>query len=272
MLERYALTITKITLQHQRRPGDYRMTHRASMVEDRQFSRGLPTAPSSANLGTRGAEIHGNPSVDLRVVVFTVVDGGLRVALVDADDTPKLPGGPPAPGAGLDAEARRIALLTMGLREQYLEQLYTFSQSRPPGWTLTIAYLALLSPVGQPRVPEGGRWYDLTEVGAASVFDRQVIDYAVLRLRAKISYTTVAFHLMPVTFTLGDLQATYEAVLGHPLDKRNFRRRILAAGFLDPTGTKRREGSHRPALLYRFRSTHDREAYLTPTGVDGHSC
>ena len=245
------------------------MPHPPSVISDRKAPADVPVGSSHGSRRTVGTGFTGNPEVDLRVVLFTVVDGQLRIALSEALGAPGLPGGSPDPGAGLDAEARRIALMTMGLREQYLEQLYTFSHVRPPGWTLTIAYLALLGSTSQPRVPDGGRWYHLTEVEATPAFDRQVIEYAVLRLRAKISYTDVAFHLMPATFTLRDLQTTYEAVLGHPLDKRNFRRRIIAAGFLDPTGKKRRDGSHRPALLYRFRSSDDREAYLTPTWVEG---
>lgn len=261
--------LTPDTRQVVRLPGQCRMANSPVSSADHQLSSDAAKAESRTRLGSLVSEISGNPTVDLRVVLFTVADGQLQIALLDAADGPELPGGSPDPGEGLDAEARRIALMTMGLRGQYLEQLYTYSQSRPPGWTLTVAYLALLSSTNQPHLPEGGGWYDLTEVDATTEFDRQVIEYAVLRLRAKISYTTVAFHLMPARFTLGDLQSTYEAVLGHTLDKRNFRRRILAAGFLDPTGAKRREGSHRPALLYRFRPTDDRGGYLTPTWVDG---
>ena len=94
--------------------------------------------------------------------------------------------------------------------------------------------------------------------------DRMVIDYALVRLRAKLGYTTVAFHLLPPTFTLTELQGAYETILGHPLDKRNFRRRVIAAGILARTDAQRRMGSHRPAALYRFQSLDDRETYLTP--------
>jgi len=60
------------------------------------------------------------------------------------------------------------------------------------------------------------------------------------------------------------LQNVYEAVLDREVDKRNFRRMIHTAGVLEGTGETRREGSHRPARLYRFRATHDAETYLTP--------
>ncbi|MER3486816.1 MAG: NUDIX hydrolase, partial [Chloroflexota bacterium] len=87
--------------------------------------------------------------------------------------------------------------------------------------------------------------------------DRKVIDYALMRLRAKIGYTNIAFHLLKDTFTLTELQKAYETILGRRLDKRNFRRRVIASGILEATPNKRRDGSHRPAALYRFRAEHD---------------
>jgi 8-oxo-dGTP diphosphatase len=94
--------------------------------------------------------------------------------------------------------------------------------------------------------------------------DQMIIDYALFRLRAKLGYTTIAFHLLSPSFSLSELQTVYEAVLDRRVDKRNFRRRIHAAGVLEATGETRREGSHRPARLYRFRAVHDAESYLTP--------
>jgi 8-oxo-dGTP diphosphatase len=102
--------------------------------------------------------------------------------------------------------------------------------------------------------------------------DARIVDYALVRLRAKLGYTTIAFHLLPESFSLSELQQVYEIVLGRELDKRNFRRRIQSAEILDATRETRREGSHRPARLYRFRAAHDADTYLTPvwaTAPDG---
>ena len=108
------------------------------------------------------------------------------------------------------------------------------------------------------------RGADVGNLPEMNPVDRKIVDYALLRLRAKLGYTTIAFHLLPPSFSLSDLQIVYEAVLDHEVDKRNFRRRIHAAGVLEGTGVTRREGSHRPARLYRFRAGHDAETYLTP--------
>ena len=73
------------------------------------------------------------------------------------------------------------------------------------------------------------------------------------RLRAKLQYTNLAYGLLRRGFTLGELQHVYEVILGRPLDRRNFRKRILDSGLLRPLSQMRR-GAHRPAALYSFRT------------------
>ncbi|MCS7060055.1 MAG: hypothetical protein NZM14_02725 [Thermoflexales bacterium] len=80
----------------------------------------------------------------------------------------------------------------------------------------------------------------------------QIVRYALQRLRYKLEYTAVGFQLLPPSFTLSALQRAYETILGEKLDKRNFRRRILHAQVIEPTG-EFQSGEGRPAMLYRFR-------------------
>jgi len=191
------------------------------------------------------------------------------VVLQDDSSGKCLPRGGPTVGAALDTQARRIVRQITGLNEQYLEQLYTLSVLEPTGWVVIVAYLGLVRPDQGDALGPGAGWYEVLAFPHISPPDHMVIDYALLRLRAKIGYTTLAFDLLPPTFTLRELQGTYEAILDRPLDKRNFRRRVIAAGMLEPTGGKRREGSHRPALLYRLSAVLDRETYLTPAWAEG---
>lgn len=145
-----------------------------------------------------------------------------------------------------------------------MEQLYSLNDANNESWGITISYLALICSEGSPRTASQGVWVPANDSGVASELDQMLIDYALFRLRAKLGYTTIAFHLMPETFTLSDLQATFEAILGRTLDKRNFRRRMATLGILAKTGQTRREGSHRPARLYRYRPERDPTDYLTP--------
>ncbi len=208
------------------------------------------------------------PTVDLRIVLFTVAGGRLCLAFQDSDDRIRLPREELRPNENLDTEARRIVHAT-GLREQYLEQLYTLSVQESGDWSLIVSYLGLICSGREPAPSFLGIWHDADDLPALSRADGMVVDYAKFRLRAKLGYTTIAFHFLPGSFTLSDVQGTYEAVLGRKLDKRNFRRRMSAAGIIEPLTDKRREGSHRPALLYRSRVPHDRETYLTPAWTEG---
>jgi 8-oxo-dGTP diphosphatase len=91
--------------------------------------------------------------------------------------------------------------------------------------------------------------HDLPDV----VFEHaRIITHAHRRLQGKITYTNTVYALLPETFTLTQLQAAYEAIFGHRLDKRNFRKKFLALELIKPTNTYATQGAHRPAQLYRF--------------------
>ena len=217
-----------------------------------------------------GGEGRVTPEVDLRVVLFTVAGGGLLAALPDGSAGTQLPRGLPTPHEPLDSAARRIVHEATGVREQYLEQLYTLSVREAPAWTIIVSYMGLVCSAPGPVQPPSGIWHDVADLPSSlSAADRMVAGYALVRLRAKLGYTNIAFHLLPERFTFSELQETYETILARRLDKRNFRRRVIASGILLETDEKRREGSHRPATLYRFRPADDRETYLTPPWAEG---
>jgi 8-oxo-dGTP diphosphatase len=205
------------------------------------------------------------PKVDLRVVLLTVAGSALYIAVAERDGHPALPRGVPVVGESLDETARQLTRSAAGLDAQYLEQLYTVSVVDQRQHAIVVSYLALIGSGSTPPSARGMVWTATSASGGLSDVDRMVADYALVRLRAKLGYTNIAFYLMPATFTLTELQTTYEAVLGQQLDKRNFRRRITASGILEATEEKRREGSHRPAAVYRFSPEHDHATYLTPT-------
>jgi len=238
-----------------RRPADHQRTER------------LPTTDHSPDGGD--PLVNPMPRVDVRVVLFTVNAGRQLVALQKQPTCRALPRGSPTPVESLDAAGTRILTDQVGIAARYLEQLCSITHSSEGHWTVTVAYLALALAGDSGPPPNTAAWSDAGNLREMDPVDRKIVDYALLRLRAKLGYTTIAFHLLPLSFSLSELQTVYEAVLDHEVDKRNFRRRIYAAGVLEGTGLTRREGSHRPARLYRFRAGHDAETYLTPGWVLG---
>jgi 8-oxo-dGTP diphosphatase len=200
--------------------------------------------------------------ITVDVVIFTVQDGELRVLLVRRGVEPfagqwAIPGGFVLEQESLDAAARRELEEETGVRDVYLEQLYTFGNPGrdPRGRVVTVAYFALIA---ADRDIRGGsdateaRWFPTNALPGLAFDHAEILGYALERLRNKLEYTTVGFQLLPETFTLGELQDVYEAILGRPLDKRNFRRKLDLLGILTPVKDALRQGRTRPAQLYRF--------------------
>lgn len=204
------------------------------------------------------------PRLTVTIVPFQIRKGSFRVGTLRSDDgTVTLPSGPPDIREPLDAAAERLMRDITGYPPAYMEQLYTVSIERRDPWRIIVSYLVIVPPDAD-RPLENLLWEDPEEVDLRRETDRMLLDYAMIRIRAKLGYTNVALHLMPPSFTLTNLQVVYEQVLGRSLDKRNFRRRMIASGMLTGTGVFQREGSHRPAELYRFASDSDQSTYLTP--------
>ncbi len=207
--------------------------------------------------------------VTVNVTIFCLQGDDLHVLLTcPGSDAAAwaIPGGPIKRDEDLEAAAVRTLRDEAGLCDVYLEQLYTFG--RPAGLpgepAIAVVYLAAVSGVDAGS-EEGARVGGCREEGEAQVswwsmydlpplaFDHAaILRYALTRLRFKLEYTAVGFELLPPTFTLSELQKAYEVILGEELDKRNFRRKILGAGVIEPSGGTR-SGEGRPAQLYRYR-------------------
>jgi 8-oxo-dGTP diphosphatase len=169
-----------------------------------------------------------------------------------------IPGGSVGLDEPLEAAACRKLEEETGLTDVFLEQLYTFGDPERDLRTrvITVAYFAVVPAVGisPPRAIDADRvrWWTLDDLPPLAFDHADILNYALTRLRYKLEYTAVGFELLPETFTLSELQAAYEIVLGEKLDKRNFRRKILRADVIEPTGGYR-TGEGRPAQVFRYR-------------------
>ncbi|MFO1372730.1 MAG: NUDIX domain-containing protein [Candidatus Competibacteraceae bacterium] len=212
-------------------------------------------------------------SVDL--VIFTVRNERLQVLLVKRAEQPfkgrwALPGGylDLQRDDSIDACAVRKLIEKTGIHAPYLEQLRTYGSCDrdPRGWTATTVYFALMA---SDSTRLGGsqetvRWTSVQSDGVNSelAFDHAyVLADAVGRLRSKLEYTHIAVHLLPEEFTLPELQRIYEVILQQALDKSSFRRRVAQADMLEEIPGRQRDGSGRPAQLYRFRD-YDRRTFF----------
>jgi len=208
-------------------------------------------------------EKYPKPSVTVDVVLFTFIDGELRVLLIRRKREPfkdhwALPGGFVEKNEKLEDAAARELYEETGLQGIYLEQLYTFGDPGrdPRGWTISVAYFAIVGADMTVAVHAGddageAGWFDVYHLPSLAFDHERIVRYALQRLRYKLEYTGLGFLLLPEEFTLSQLQSIYEVVLQEKLDKRNFRKKILSMDIIEETG-KLQHGDHRPAKLYSF--------------------
>ena len=167
-----------------------------------------------------------------------------------------VPSGRPRDAESLDDVARRIASDSAGVAPSFVEQAVTLtgasdSAVRSAGTRVTVVYFALTPEMGV-SADTPAPWLSLSELDLLSARDRLAVDAALTTMRARIDHRPVAFHLLPPSFTLGELQRIYELLLGRRLHKASFRRSLSASALVQALDEWRSDGRGRPAQLFRY--------------------
>jgi len=197
-------------------------------------------------------------------VIFGFENSTLEVLLFHRAKQPckgmwALPGGFLLKEELIEQAARRFLKATTGITNIYLEEIGVFDAiDRFPPWRVfTIGFFALVSPGNYKLTPNAvdsseAKWFDINDLPELPWDHENILKVALKKLRTSVRLRPIGFELLPQKFTLPQLQALYEAVLGHSLDKRNFRKKIMKMDLLiklnekDPNNVKRR------ANLYEF--------------------
>jgi 8-oxo-dGTP diphosphatase len=203
------------------------------------------------------------PALTVDCVVFGFDEGELKVLLIERAIEPfkgrwALPGGFVRVDETIDQAARRELKEEAGLKNVFLEQLYTFGAVNrdPRERIVSVAYYALVKLAAYDTkaatdAAEAG-WFAISKLPRLAFDHADILATALGRLKGKVRYQPIGFELLPPRFTLSQLQHLYEAVLESDLDKRNFRKKVLSFGLLVPLKEAQMTGRHRPAQLFRF--------------------
>jgi len=157
----------------------------------------------------------------------------------------------------LSNAANRILFELTGLEKIYMEEMQTYGDMDrdPAARVLSVAYYALIP---AHRYSEeyskqyGATWVNLNELPNLIMDHNSMVESALKRLRRRTASQPIGFELLPNEFTIPQLQSLYEAIYQTPLDKRNFRKKILSMDVLVKLDEKDKSGSRKGAFLYRF--------------------
>lgn len=204
------------------------------------------------------------PALAVDTLIFTIREGALSVLLIQIGKGPykgmwALPGGIVQIDETLDEAARNVLAKKAGITGVHMEQLYSFSALNRDvrGRVVSVAYFSLVdSDKFAPKTIDyyaDIKWQNICELPLMAFDHKEIIECGVARLRAKIEYSNIVYGLLPKVFTLTEMQRVYEAIIGHIIDKRNFRKKILSLDILVGTDKDRTGSKSRPAKLYRFK-------------------
>jgi hypothetical protein len=198
-------------------------------------------------------------SVSIDNVIFGIKDNRLKVLLVhpNLDDRPgywALPGGHIKVDEDLRAGAGRVLQHLTGLKNVHLRQLRAFGEVArlPDKRIITIGYYALVRSTLKITANLVSDWCDIAKLPPLMLDHDRILQAGIHRLRQDARFTPIGFELLPKKFTLTQLQKIYEAIFDAPLDKGNFRRKVLKHGFLIELDEKQMNVAHRAARYYRF--------------------
>jgi len=207
-------------------------------------------------------------SESIKVAVDAVVfgydpDEGVSVLLITRKFEPfkkswALPGGLVKNQESLEDAVRRELKEESGVDVTYLEQLYSFGNPNrdPRNRVISIAYYALVKPkdyqLSAQTDAEDVAWFNIKKLPKLAFDHKQIVDTAIKRLRGKIAYEPVGFELLDKKFPFSDLERLYQTLLDQDIDRRNFKKKIMAYDFLEELDETIQRTSGRPARLYQF--------------------
>lgn len=207
---------------------------------------------------------------NIKVAVDAIVFGynkteGVSLLLVKRKYSPfkgswAIPGGFVLNEEDLESAVRRELKEETGLEINYLEQLYTFGNPDrdPRKRVLSISYFGLVNSQSFQDLKaatdaEQAQWFSIKDLPGLAFDHQEIVNVAVNRVRAKIKYQPIGFELLDPKFPFSDLESLYSTLLDRPIDRRNFKKKIMGLGFLEELSEKAPStGAGRPGSLFQF--------------------
>jgi len=223
------------------------------------------------------------PTISVDCVIFGYAEDTLKV-LVRKEFVPhgdeiylewKLPGNHIRRSENIDETASRILKEQTGLENIYVKQFMVFSDPdrlKRNKWdyewvkprladdrVITVGFYSLinLKDVDNSTLIDVAEWVNAYEIKKLMFDHKDIFDEAIKKLRYDLLHEPLIFELLPVKFTLTQMQKLYEIIFQTSYDKRNYRRKVNKMSYLVALDEIQTGVSHKPAHLYSF----DRDIY-----------
>ncbi len=214
-----------------------------------------------------------NISVAVDAIVFGYSkENGVSILLIKRKYAPfkgkwALPGGFVEEKESLEKAVERELKEETGIKIDYLEQLYTFGKPNrdPRNRTISVAYFGIVNASKFQKLQAStdaseAEWFNIKDLPALGFDHRQILSVAIERLRSKIKYEPIGFELLNQRFAFSELENLYSTLLDRPIDRRNFKKKVMKLGILEELDEKApKSGAGRPGNLFQFnKNAYDR--------------
>ena len=206
-------------------------------------------------------EHHTQAYVSVDCIIFGFDQGKLKMLLGKRTIAPGLGtwalyGGFVEATETLSEAAKRVLTELTGLKDIYMRQVGAYSDidRDPISRVISIAYYALINAKDYDenlRKAFNLEWVEIDALPPLFSDHGTMVQDALKTLRKRITSDPLCFSLLPEKFTLTQFQNVFEAIIGKPVDKRNFRKRAKQSGVLVATGEIDKLTSKRGAMLYK---------------------
>ncbi len=204
-------------------------------------------------------------NIEALASIFTIVDGKFKVLMFRKKTEPykgywMLPNAMVEKDKTLEETVEECVSSKVGLTALDYEQCDTFSaiNRNPYKRVIGVSFISIIDfravELHQTYDDiENVDWFEIDNLPKVGYDHAQVIESAIETLKMKIRHSLTLKKIFPSDFTLPEIQKMYEQVLGHDLDRRNFRKKFVKADLIEETGDKSPGTNGRPAKLYRFK-------------------
>ncbi len=203
-------------------------------------------------------------NIEALVNIFTIVDGKFKILLLRKKTEPYkgywiLPGNMVGKENTLEETIEDFVSEKLGLSNLEYEQCHTFSaiDRNPSKRVIGVSFISIVDErrvlLQQATTDENREWFEIDNLPKIGYDHLEVIQLAIETLKMKIRRSSALKKIFPSDFTLPEIQKMYEQVLGHDLDRRNFRKKFVKADLIEETGDRAPGMTGRPAKLYQFK-------------------